>query len=636
MKSERLNLLLMASIILTIVCAIITYYAIQNSRERILWAFQTHATVSQAQLLLSLVKDMETAQRGYILTNDSMYLEPMSTAKDQVAHVVDSLSKLTKNTQQQATLHDNILPLIERRVEKLEQTLAFYNNQGQEAAINSIKTDQGKMIMDSLRNEITAFVNKENISLKQRIDEVNNTHKNQNLIRYISFAVIGGVSILAMIALIRFQQKNDTLIQQLNQANTSLESRIQERTTELSRKNAHNEELNKALQGSLDQLEAFYGSLQMRFEKSELASQEIRSLYDNPVCGHHSLNENGLIIRMNKTELSWLGYKAEEVLDKMYLSQMVHPSELESYRKDFATFKKTGFLVNKEHTFVRKDGTTFPVLINATLLLDDQGNYKMSRATVVDVSKQKLTEALLQEANKNLLHVNEEKNRFLSIAAHDMKSPLNGILGLTNLLRLSKSNLTTEQMEYIQYIEQSSRNMQNIITNLLDISRIEQGEHKLNPEMVEISKLLKRHIQVFHNQAQQKKITLILEDNFPQTKVYKDLSSLERIIENLLSNAIKFSPQEKTVVIRVIHTETHIGFEVVDQGQGIASEDMKNIFKKFNRLNTRPTGCESSTGLGLSIVKELVQALQGEIQVESKLNEGTRFAVTFSKHTALA
>lgn len=217
-----------------------------------------------------------------------------------------------------------------------------------------------------------------------------------------------------------------------------------------------------------------------------------------------------------------------------------------------------------------------------------------------------------------------------------MKSPLNGILGLTNLLRLSKSNLTTEQMEYIQYIEQSSRNMQNIITNLLDISRIEQGEHKLNPEMVEISKLLKRHIQVFHNQAQQKKITLILEDNFPQTKVYKDLSSLERIIENLLSNAIKFSPQEKTVVIRVIHTETHIGFEVVDQGQGIASEDMKNIFKKFNRLNTRPTGGESSTGLGLSIVKELVQALQGEIQVDSKLNEGTRFAVTFSKHTALA
>lgn len=635
MKSERINLLLMASIILTIVCAIITYYAVQYSRARIIWAFQTHATVSQAQLLLSLVKDMETAQRGYILTNDSRYLEPMIDAKRQVTQVADSLNKLTHNVQQQVSLHNSIIPLIDRRINKLEQTLNLYDERGPEAAIASIKTDQGKMIMDSLRKEIAAFVDEENILLKQRIDEVNNTLENQNLIRYISFGVIGIVSVLAMIALIRFQRKNNTLIQQLNLANTSLESKIQERTVELSRKNAHNEELNKALQESLQQLENFYSSLQMRFEKNEMASQEIRSLYDNPVCGHHSLNENGLIIRINKTELGWLGYTADEVLNKMYISEIVHPSELESYRKDFITFKKTGLLVNKEHTFVRKDGTTFPVLVNATLLLDEQGNYKMSRATVVDVSKQKLTEALLQEANKNLTHVNEEKNRFLSIAAHDMKSPLNGILGLTNLLRLSKSNLTTEQLEYIQYIEQSSRNMQNIITNLLDISRIEQGEHKLNPEMVEIHKLLKRHIQVFHNQAQQKKITLILEDNYPHTKVYKDISSLERIVENLLSNAIKFSPKEKTVVIRVIHTETHIGFEVVDEGQGISSEDMTNIFKKFNRLSTRPTGGESSTGLGLSIVKELVQVLQGEIQVDSKLNEGTRFSVTFSKDTAV-
>lgn len=638
MKSERINILLVASVILTALCAIITHYAIQASRERVRWAFQTQATISQAELLLSLAKDAETAQRGFIITEDSAYLTPLTNATQLLPSVIDSLQSLLENQpneQEQNTLSNEIIPLINRRVARLNETLQLYKTKGKEASIANIKTDRGKATMDSARAKIAFFIQQENNSLKGKLDEMNDTHSYQNLVRFVSFAIIGCVSILAIIVLIRYQKKLDKLITKLNDTNNTLEKKVAERTNELSKKNQINEELNAALKESLEEIESFYESLQMRFTESEMAAQEIRTLYDTPVCGHHSLDETGLVIRMNKTELDWLGYTRDEVINKMNITELIHPSQHLSYQEDFALFKKTGFISNKQHIYVRKDGSTFPVLINASLIYDTSGNYKMSRATVVDLTSQKKTEEQLMEVNKTLQHLNDEKNRFLSIAAHDMKSPLNGILGLINLIRLDNSNLKPEQHEYIEYIERSCTNMQHVITNLLDISRIEQGEHKLTPELIEITALLKRHVQVFTEQAQKKNITLILEDNYPETKIFKDPSALERILENLISNAIKFSPNDKAVTLRVIHTKTHVGFEVIDQGQGISKEEMGNMFKKFHRLSARPTGGESSTGLGLSIVKELVNVLHGHIYVESELDKGSRFVVTFTHDKAL-
>jgi signal transduction histidine kinase len=167
--------------------------------------------------------------------------------------------------------------------------------------------------------------------------------------------------------------------------------------------------------------------------------------------------------------------------------------------------------------------------------------------------------------------------------------------------------------------------MSALVNNLLDIGRIELGRNEINPERVELGVLLKQHIKIFEEQAERKKITIILEDNAPAVTLTTDPKVLTRIMENLISNAIKFSPHEKQILIRVIHNAANIKVEVKDQGPGIAKEELPDLFKKYQRLSAKPTGGESSTGLGLSIVKELVSYLDGKISVESDRNAGATF-----------
>jgi signal transduction histidine kinase len=229
------------------------------------------------------------------------------------------------------------------------------------------------------------------------------------------------------------------------------------------------------------------------------------------------------------------------------------------------------------------------------------------------------------EANRQLKKLNEDKDNLLGVVAHDLKSPLNGIIGLLNLLKLTLSAMEPEQQEYFRYIEHSCINMSALVNNLLDIGRIELGRNEINPERVELGVLLKQHIKIFEEQAERKKITIILEDNAPAVTLTTDPKVLTRIMENLISNAIKFSPHEKQILIRVIHNAANIKVEVKDQGPGIAKEELPDLFKKYQRLSAKPTGGESSTGLGLSIVKELVSYLDGKISVESDRNAGATF-----------
>lgn len=176
-------------------------------------------------------------------------------------------------------------------------------------------------------------------------------------------------------------------------------------------------------------------------------------------------------------------------------------------------------------------------------------------------------------------------------------------------------------------MNQSCVNMQMLISNLLDISRIEQGSHTTKFEEIDLSALLHQQWRVFQEMALKKNITVILEDHAPQTIITSDANTLQRILDNLISNALKFSPENKDVVLRVVREKTFIKIEIIDQGPGIRQDEMSRLFQKFQRLSAQPTHGESSTGLGLSIVKELVQILHGKIHVESEVHKGSKFTV---------
>lgn len=619
---------LVASILLTLLSGAIKYYNVAEKKETVQRLNHAHDVIHESYSLLTTLLDAETGQRGYVLTGDSAYLVPYKAAVATLDEKLNALSHLTEdNPEMNALFQRDIVPRVEQKRQELKHSLVLFASQGHAATVAYIKNDSGKLSMDHLRNALEHIREYEDTQLNLRNQRLRTIYIINDTIHYASFILISLVSGYAFYVLLQQNRRNRELLTGLHEANRTLEQKVHDRTLELEKKNHLTEKLNKDIQENFEELESFYDALQTSSAFAEDTLREIRDLYDNAPCGYHSLASDGTLQRMNATELNWLGYTREELVGKLNFKDLITPASARIFKNKFQNFKQNGEIRNLEFEMQRKDGTCFPVLINATAIYNAQGEYISSRSAVIDLTERKQLELKLLDANAGLIRINEEKNHFLGIATHDLKSPLNGVLGLINLIKMHAKNLTVDQLQYLKLMEDSSINMQMLIKNLLDISRIEQGLNTVNKEYVAINALLKKQYHVFIESAQKKNISLILQDHVPDFHFHTDPEILSRILENLISNAIKFSPSYREVAISVIRTETYIRFEVLDQGPGITKKDREKLFGKFQRLTARPTAGESSSGLGLSIVKELVNALNGNIVVESDENKGAKFIV---------
>jgi signal transduction histidine kinase len=253
----------------------------------------------------------------------------------------------------------------------------------------------------------------------------------------------------------------------------------------------------------------------------------------------------------------------------------------------------------------------------------------------------------LNARNQELERLNVEKNEFLGIAAHDLKNPLSSIVLLAEMIQLRHEELDNEQLlEKASKIESTAMRMRDIIGDLLDINALESGALTLFPAEFDAAGLVKDIVAEFQDRAAEKNITLHLDSlEGREAPVYTDFAKTYEVIENLVSNAVKYSPQGKSVIIRITNdtvsmaenettsheTAKYVRIEVQDEGPGISSEDMTKLFGKFARLSAQPTGGEHSTGLGLSIVKKMVEAMHGHVWCESELGAGARFIVELPK-----
>jgi signal transduction histidine kinase len=232
----------------------------------------------------------------------------------------------------------------------------------------------------------------------------------------------------------------------------------------------------------------------------------------------------------------------------------------------------------------------------------------------------------LQEKNIALEAMNTLKNEFLGMAAHDLRSPIGNIRNLAELILDQDGEIgQDERVEVVTMIRNLSQGMMNLLNDLLDITTIESGKIDLQPTPVAMRPYL-REIEHYHRLlAEHKKIQLIIEVADNLSMAVFDKERIRQVLNNLLSNAIKFSPMHTVVRLRVHPTPLGIEFSVIDQGQGIRSEEQSKLFGAFQRTSTKPTAGEHSTGLGLSICKKIVELHGGSIGVESEVGRGSRF-----------
>lgn len=247
----------------------------------------------------------------------------------------------------------------------------------------------------------------------------------------------------------------------------------------------------------------------------------------------------------------------------------------------------------------------------------------------IEIKKQqnalKTAKSELEDKIRELEILTDEKSHLMSIVAHDLRTPLNSIIGLVELLKMEDTEEAKNQ--YLNLIVESGNRMLGMINTLLNIKKIEAQKIEVNFDNVNINKVLKKILKDFDTWIKNKQIEIEIIDIEIIHSVYADENLLHQVLENLLSNAIKYSPVKSKIQIKGSSALNTYSISFIDQGPGISEADQQKMFSKYQRLSARPTAGEDSMGIGLSLVKKLVSLMNCKIFVSSKLGKGSTFSV---------
>jgi len=239
--------------------------------------------------------------------------------------------------------------------------------------------------------------------------------------------------------------------------------------------------------------------------------------------------------------------------------------------------------------------------------------------------------AELSFANQRLMKVNIEKDEILKIAAHDLKNPLGGISGYSELLMLHNPPTKEEVDASALVIRKLSQRMLDIVNNLLNVQRIEEGSLKIKPTRCPVGPLLQEIASDHTQRASKKRIALIVDPAAEGLSVCADEGAVQQILDNLISNAIKYSPAGTTIHCASHEYPAGVVIDIRDEGPGLSEADQEHLFKKFSRLTPRPTGGEGSHGLGLWIVQRMAASMGGDVRCTSELGKGSTFSLVLPK-----
>jgi PAS domain S-box-containing protein len=359
---------------------------------------------------------------------------------------------------------------------------------------------------------------------------------------------------------------------------------------------------------------------QLRRARQE-AETLYRRLFEGVPVGLYRLSPDGHILDANPALIQLLGYSdRQDLLNRARIDLHIEAAIYEAWKSQIDTQET---VQNREIQLWRCDSKPLWVRHNARAIKDEQGQLLYYEGALEDITDRRQAEQerdyLLvreQEAREEAETANRLKDEFLATLSHELRTPLNAMMGWVQLVRTNK--LSSDQVKRaLETIERNANTQAQLINDLLDVSRIIRGNVQLQLAPLDLQKIISATVESLQPTAQAKNVTLVTECEPTVDLVSGDAERLQQVVWNLLVNGIKFTPKNGSVTVRLSYTQTSATIQVVDTGIGIAPEFLPYIFERFRQVEGTTKRAHGGLGLGLAIVRHLVELHGGMVAAES-------------------
>ncbi len=688
-KNRMLKTDIPISLGLTVVIAffaisgVISYYNTSMLSDDSQLVIHTHDVIVATSDLMSLMKDTETGQRGFIITGDDKYLEPYNSALPLIEQRLNDIERLTRASPEQQARIPILREHIKAKLSELHNVINIYRNKGAGAAFSQIATDYGKNEMDAVRAQIDIMQDAEQDLRSRRLSEMGGSYKTA-----ITSGILSGLLGVLLSGIVAYLIRRNAIARQRQEW-------LQSGQVGLSIAMTGEQRIEKLGENILGFLSEYFGAqagaifikngnyynrvasygipagskIIEKFDTSDgllgQAVKEIKNFIINDVPENYltigsamskgtprhllispitidgfvnTVIEFGFIHPPQKRTLELLEQMADSIAIAVrsanYRSHLQNLLEETQRQAEELQAQSEELRVSneelEEQSRALKASQANLELQQAEL---EQTNTQLEEQTqLLEIQRDDLAKAknAVQLKAQELEQASRYKSDFLANMSHELRTPLNSSLILAKLLAdNSGGNLTSEQVKYAQTIQSSGNDLLTLINDILDLSKIEAGHMEISAESVPFNRLVNDLSRNFEPLAQHKGLSFNIKTTAgcPDT-IDTDRLRLEQILRNLISNAIKFTEHGKVELTISCASNGLISFTVTDTGIGIAKEQQQAIFDAFRQADGTISRKYGGTGLGLSISRELTRLLGGSLHLVSEQGKGSSFTLT--------
>jgi signal transduction histidine kinase/CheY-like chemotaxis protein/CHASE3 domain sensor protein len=668
-------LALVAAFIAVVVIALLSYRSLEQRAEASEAVNHTNEVEDHLHRLMSNVKDAETGQRGFLLTGVDSYLQPYQLAQSAIASEVEILHKLVSDNPLAGQRLDVVNQLITSKFAELQKTIDLRRGGDADGALQLVKTDRGKVIMDKIRDSVDQMLLAEQAALQRRTEDWESAVKSSTYVMFSGVAVLLGMLLLIGVLASRdyravssesWSRRVQLALSGQLQGDTRVESigdkvlstladnlgakvgvlYVTEPGGNLRRISGHALaaagdpgpllKVGEGLTGQaakdtrtthIRNLPEGYLAISSTFGKTTPRELVVSPARVDGVT--QAVIELGFLHALDSTELMLLDRMSESIAlsirtahDRRRLEELLE--EVQRQAEELQTQQEELRVSNEE-----LEQQTRALQVSQAQLENQQSELEQINSQLEE-SAQALERQRdeLARTSAELLRSNEVKSQFLANMSHELRTPLNSSLILAKLLADNREgNLNAEQIRFAQTIYSAGNDLLTLINDILDLSKIDAGMLDVRPEAIPITRIADELNRTFQPVAAQKGLDFQIRISTAPEMIESDPTRVLQILKNLVSNALKFTEQGG-VSVEVAAASGDVLFEVRDTGIGIPEDQHELIFEAFRQADGASNRKFGGTGLGLSISRDLARLLGGGLRVTSAPGKGSTFTLT--------